>query len=119
MRQTERPVWDGTTLQKGTLVRHLVLPLRVQESLAVLDAIAGRLPSGTPVSLMRQYTPMNRPTAPGLDRRLTPREYARAREHMEALGLPGYLQGKEAAHSAYTPAFLDPESTRLFPHAEP
>ncbi len=118
--QTGEPVWDGDgLLRKGTLVRHLVLPLRVQESLAILDAIAGHLPPGTPVSLMRQYNPMNGPTAPGLDRRLTPREYARAKEHMEALGLPGYLQGKEAAHSAFTPAFLDEESTRLFPHAEP
>ena len=113
-------MWDGDgLLRKGTLVRHLVLPLRVQESLAILDAIAGYLPPGTPVSLMRQYTPMNDPKAPGLNRRLTSREYARAREHMQALGLPGYFQQKEAADSAFTPAFLDMESTRLFPHAEP
>ena len=118
--QTGAPVWDAEgLLVRGTLVRHLVLPLRVQESLAVLDAVARHLPPGTPVSLMRQYTPMNEAAAPGLDRRLTAREYARAREHMEALGLPGYLQRKEAADSAYTPAFLDAESTRLFPHAEP
>ncbi len=114
--QTGGPVYDGDgLLTKGTLVRHLVLPLRTSESIAILSAIATELPKGTPVSLMRQYTPMPAATVPGLDRRLTPREYRRVREHMEALGLPGYLQGKEAATSAYTPAFMDAESTRLFP----
>jgi hypothetical protein len=31
------------------------------------------------------------------------------------LGLDGYAQQKEAANSACTPAFMDAESTRLFP----
>lgn len=118
--QTGEAVWDREgLLLRGTLVRHLVLPLRVQESLTILDTIAARLPPGTPVSLMRQYTPMNESKIPGLDRRLTHREYARARDHMKELGLPGYCQGKEAADAAFTPAFLDRESTRLFPHTEP
>lgn len=113
------PVYDGAgLLQRGTLVRHLVLPLRTGESIAILDAIAKHLPRGTPVSLMRQYTPMPEVTAPGLDRRLTSREYLRVRDHMQALGLPGYTQQKDAADSAYTPAFMDAESTRLFPHAK-
>lgn len=105
---------DGIML-KGTLVRHLILPLRVQESMTILDAIARELPAGTPVSLMRQYTPMTDTALPGLDRRLTAREYARVREHMQELGLAGYLQQKEAADSAFTPAFMDEESTKLFP----
>lgn len=109
-------VYDADGLmQSGTLVRHLILPLRTSESLRILDAIAEELPSGTPVSLMRQYTPMNGVNLPGLDRRLTAREYARARDHMLALGLEGYLQSQESADSAFTPAFMDGESTRLFP----
>ena len=100
-------------LLRGTLVRHLVLPMRVDETITILQAIARDLPAGTPVSLMRQYTPMNGVTAKGMDRRLTAREYARARDAFFALGLDGYLQEKEAATSAYTPAFMDEESTRL------
>ena len=82
------PVYDGEGLmQSGTLVRHLILPLRTSESLRILDAIARELPAGTPVSLMRQYTPVNGASLPGLDRRLTHREYARVRDFMLALGL--------------------------------
>ena len=118
--QTGPAIYDEEGLMlRGTLVRHLALPLRTGESLAILDAIAARFPEGTPVSLMRQYTPMNGVKLPGLDRRLTAREYGRVREHMESLGLPGYFQQRDAADSAFTPAFMDEESRRLFPHAEP
>ena len=118
--QTGAPVYDSDGLmQSGTLVRHLVLPLRVDETVTILTAIAQKLPAGTPVSLMRQYTPMNGVTAKGLDRRLTAREYARARDALFALGLDGYLQEKEAATNAYTPSFMDEESTRLFDEPYP
>lgn len=113
--QTGAPVYDDDGMMlRGTLVRHLILPLRTRESIAILDAVARELPPQTPVSLMRQYTPMNGVAIAGLDRRLTAREYARVRDHMLTLGLDGYLQGKEAASSAYTPAFMDEESVRLF-----
>lgn len=114
--QTGAPVYDADGLmQSGTMVRHLVLPMRTAESLRILDAIHTQLPPGTPVSLMRQYTPMNDVHLPGLDRRLTPREYRRVRDYMLALDLDGYEQSPEAASSAFTPDFMDEESVRLFP----
>lgn len=114
--QTGAPVYDADGLmQSGTMVRHLVLPMRTGESLRILDAIHTQLPLGTPISLMRQYTPMNDVHLPGLDRRLTPREYRRVRDYMLALNLEGYEQSPEAASSAFTPAFMDEESVRLFP----
>ena len=112
--QTGAPVYDASgLLLRGTLVRHLVLPLRVDETLSILDTIAAQLPPGTPVSLMRQYTPANGVTVKGMDRRLTAREYARAVDKFMQLGLPGYIQEKGAAESRFTPAFMDTESTRL------
>ena len=116
---TGAPEYDADgIMQKGTIVRHLILPLRTAESIRILDAIAEELPKGTPVSLMRQYTPMNGVDIAGLDRRLTSREYIRVRDHMFELGLDGYLQQKESADSAYTPAFMDAESVKLFPQAD-
>ena len=114
--QTGLPRYDENGMMlSGTLVRHLILPLRISESLTILDTIARELPKGTPVSLMRQFTPMNNVNLPGLDRRLTTREYVRVRDHMLELGLDGYLQQKESATSAFTPAFMDEESQKLFP----
>ncbi len=113
--QTGVPVYDAAgMLTRGTLVRHLVMPLRVDETESILQAVATRLPAGTPVSLMRQYTPKEGLAPKGLDRRVTAREYARAQAAMLALGLAGYVQGGQAATSAFTPAFMDAESTALF-----
>ena len=105
-RQTGAPVYDEAgIMQKGTLVRHLILPGCTQDSCRVLDFIAESLPKGTPVSLMRQYTPFPWCTVKGLERTITGQEYARVLSHFEALGLTGYTQEKEAAQSSYTPPF--------------
>lgn len=105
-RQTGDPVYDAEgMMQKGTLVRHLILPGCTGDSCRVLDFIAEELPKGTPVSLMRQYSPEPWCRVKGLDRRITDGEYRRVLEHFEVLGLQGYTQEKESATAAYTPDF--------------
>ena len=105
-RQTGPAVYDENgMMQKGVIVRHLILPGCTTDSCKVLDFIAESLPKGTPVSLMRQYTPSPYCKIPGLNRRITDAEYDRVLEHFQALGLTGYTQEKESADSAYTPPF--------------
>lgn len=105
-RQTGAPQYDSDGMMlKGTLVRHLILPGLTGESMRLLTWIADNLPEGTPVSLMRQYTPLNGVSIPGLDRRITEKEYRRVRDHMLMLGLPGYEQEALAADAAYVPPF--------------
>ena len=110
-RQTGTPVYDENgIMQKGTLVRHLILPGFTSESLRLLTWVRDELPAGTPVSLMRQYIPCNGVSVPGLDRRVTEREYTRVRDHMLALGLPGFLQEPGSADRDFIPLFNSDES---------
>lgn len=105
-RQTGPAVYDEAgIMQRGVIVRHLILPGCTVDSCRALDFIAGQLPAGTSVSLMRQYTPEPWCRVPGLDRRITEKEYARVLGHFRALGLSGYTQEKESADAAYTPPF--------------
>ena len=97
-------------MEKGVLVRHLILPGLTAESLKLLTWIRDCLPPDTPVSLMRQYLPCNQVAIPGLDRRITEKEYRRVRDHMLALGLPGFLQEAEAAQETFIPVFDRDES---------
>ena len=97
-------------MTRGVLVRHLILPGLTGESMKLLTWVKDELPAGTPVSLMRQYIPCNGVSVPGLDRRVTEKEYRRVRDHMLALGLPGFLQEAGAADSGFIPAFNAPES---------
>lgn len=110
-RQTGAPEYNGEgVMTRGTLIRHLILPGLTSESIALLDWIAETLPPGTPVSLMRQYVPCNNVSIKGLDRPITAREYRRVRDHMLALGLPGFVQERAAASAEFVPAFNQEES---------
>lgn len=105
-RQTGPAAYDENgIMRRGTMIRHLILPGLTGESIGLLDWIAGNLPSGAPVSLMRQYVPMNGVGIPGLGRRITEKEYRRVRDHMLSLGLSGYEQEASAADAKYVPPF--------------
>ena len=97
--------WLGEKLIKGTVIRHLILPGHVENSLKVLDWIGETFRKGEVlVSLMRQYTPM-----PGLqppfDRSITEEEYQAVLSWMYLNGLEGFTQEKDAASRAYIPDF--------------
>ena len=100
---------DGI-LKKGVLIRHLILPGLTGESMKLLTWVKDTLPEGPPVSLMRQYIPCNNVSIPGLDRRVTEKEYLRVRDHMLSLDLPGFLQEPDAAAADFIPAFNQDES---------
>ena len=71
----------------------------------ILTRIRDELPD-TPVSLMGQYVPCGRAREiPGMNRRVTKREYDRVKAHMQMIGLDGYRQELEAASGEYVPDF--------------
>lgn len=106
-RQTGPAVYDGEgILQKGTIVRHLILPGHTRNSMAVLDWLAANLPQGVPVSLMAQYVPCGRAAEfPPMNRRITRREYKKVQDHLFGLDLDGYVQERKSASKDYIPPF--------------
>lgn len=111
VRQCGLPQYDENgVMQRGVLIRHLILPGCTGESIKLLDWVHDSLPEGVPVSLMQQYVPCNNVSIPGLTRRITPREYARVCDHMNALGLPGFYQGPTSASVDFVPVFNQDES---------
>lgn len=107
--QTGPPVYDGDgLLQKGVMVRILVLPGHRDDAKALLHWLAANLPPKSIVlSLMRQYTPpAGLALAPPLHRRLASYEYRNVRETALALGFSqGYFQQRESAGETYVPPF--------------
>jgi putative pyruvate formate lyase activating enzyme len=107
-RQTGAPVLDENGLAlRGTIIRHLVLPGHVPDSLRVLHWIAASIPRDVYVSLMAQYFPAYRAVGmPPLNRCLTPGEYRQVMDGLEELGLEnGYIQELDAASDEYVPTF--------------
>lgn len=103
--QVGAPEWEGERLKKGVLIRHLILPGQIENSLKILDWIGETFrPGEVLVSLMRQYTPM-----PGLSgdlaRKITEEEYQAVLSWMYLNDLQGFVQEAEAAQQAYIPDF--------------
>ena len=107
LRQTGEPVLQDGLLQRGCIVRHLVLPGHRHESIALLRHLAERF--GTAaflLSLMAQYTPMHEDAQyPELNRRITKMEYNSVADAAAALGFDGFTQEKSSASAGYTPDF--------------
>lgn len=105
VRQTGKPVFRGERLLRGTVIRHLILPGHIENSLKVLDWIGETFaPGEVLVSLMRQYTPMGALPAP-FDRRVTDEEYDAVLSWMYLNELDGFTQDADAAEKAYVPDF--------------
>ncbi len=106
VRQTGGAVYDESGMMlRGTQIRHLVLPGLTGDSMKILTMIADEFP-GVPVSLMGQYTPFGKALEiPGMNRKITKKEYKRVLAHMDAIGLPGYRQELSSADAQYVPAF--------------
>ncbi len=99
------PVYENGQLKAGLAVRHLVLPSHTEDSKRVLDTLIGLIPPGTPLSIMRQYTPMGDIAGfPELNRRVTDREYERVVNYAVSLGFSDiYTQEKSSADKKFIP----------------
>ena len=105
VRQTGPVRWEGEKITRGTVIRHLILPGCVDNSLRVLDWIGETFaPGEVLVSLMRQYTPMGKLPAP-FDRPITDEEYDAVLSWMYLNDLEGFTQEESAASTAFIPDF--------------
>jgi len=105
VRQTGNVTFIGEKMVRGVIVRHLILPGQVENSLKVLDLLGENFRSGEIlVSLMRQYTPMGILPAP-YDRRITDEEYEAVLSWMYLNGLQGFTQEESSATEAFIPDF--------------
>ncbi len=103
--QTGAPRWKGEQLVGGTVIRHLILPGQIENSLRCLDWIGENFaPGQVLVSLLRQYTPMPGLPAP-YDRTLTDEEYDAVLSWMYLNDLQGFVQEPTAADQNYIPDF--------------
>ena len=105
VRQVGPVQWEGEKITRGVIIRHLILPGCVENSLKVLDWIGENFaPGEVLVSLMRQYTPMGGLPVP-FDRRVTDEEYDAVLSWMFLNDLEGFTQEAEAADAGFIPDF--------------
>lgn len=98
---------DDGYIQRGVIVRHLLLPGHTKDSKNVLRYLHETYGDQIYISVMNQYTPLERvkDLAP-LNRKVTKREYERVLDFAVELGIEnGYFQEGKTAMESFIPLF--------------
>ncbi|MGE5631314.1 MAG: radical SAM protein [Caulobacteraceae bacterium] len=108
VRQVGHPVFDDSgIMQKGVIIRHLILPDLLEDSKKILSWIKDNLGAETYVSLMGQYTPLyDAARFEEINRKLEDWEYEFIIDYFFKIGLEnGFVQELDSACSDYVPDF--------------
>ena len=107
VRQTGDITYDENgIIQKGTIVRVLVLPNHTKDAMAVLSTIRAHFGSKVLVSIMGQYVPSGEAYKyEEINRKITEEEYDEVVDHAIDLDLDGFTQDLSAADEEYIPNF--------------
>lgn len=113
VRQQPNPVFgvekdSGTELmQKGVLVRQLLLPGQLQEAKCIVKYLHETYGNQIYLSLMSQFTPLpHLADDPKLNRRISPRTYERYVDYAISIGVEqGFIQEGETAQESFIPDF--------------
>lgn len=94
-------------MQKGVIVRHLLLPGQLQNGQDVVKYVYETYGDDVFLSLMNQYTPLSHVEKwPELNRRVTEEEYDLLVDYAIELGVEnGFIQEGETAQESFIPAF--------------
>lgn len=107
-RQVGEPIFDDFgILQKGMVVRHLVLPGSVDDSKQIIQYLFDTFGHSIYISIMNQYTPVREfEDFPELNRTLTAEEYDQVVDFAIDLGIEnGFIQEGETCLDSFIPPF--------------
>ena len=108
VRQAGSPVYDSRgMMQRGVIVRHLVLPGCIYDSKDVLEYLHDTWGEQIWVSILSQYTPLAHVRDfPELNRKITEEEYTEVVDYAKFLGMNQvYIQVGDCAAESFIPAF--------------
>lgn len=107
-RQQGEDIFDEKgIMQKGVIIRHLVLPKNTNQSLKIISEIKESFTEDTFLSLMAQYTPCGKVgDFPELQRKITKREYEKVVFFAEEQGFKNlFLQELTSSDKDFIPPF--------------
>lgn len=98
---------DNAIIQKGVIIRHLVLPNHIQNTKNILKWINENMPKDIYVSVMAQYFPTYKAKNDSLiNRKLNKKEYKEVLNYLYSLDLQnGYIQELGSHEEEYVPNF--------------
>ena len=98
---------DSGLMQRGMIVRHLLLPGQTKDSKKILRYLHETYGDHIYISIMNQYTPLSQVTGiEALNRTVTQQEYDRVLRFAERIGIErGFRQEGSSASESFIPEF--------------
>lgn len=105
-RQQPECVFKDDVMQKGVIVRHLLMPQATRDAIAVFDWVKDNLPNAY-FSIMSQYIPLFKAGEMAvINRKITEREYNKVVDYIAESGYDNcYIQELVSANKNYIPEF--------------
>lgn len=99
-------VFKNGIIQKGIIVRHLLMPQATNDAISIFDWVRANLPNAF-FSLMSQYLPLGKAlNMPIINRKITKREYDKVTNYIIQSGFENcYIQELSSADKSYIPEF--------------
>lgn len=106
-RAAEDEMSEEGLMQRGTIVRHLILPGHTADSKEVIRYLYETYGDAIYISIMNQFTPLSGlEKYPELNRKLTEAEYDEVVDYAIELGVEcGFIQEGETAEESFIPEF--------------
>jgi len=108
LRQVGEPKFNNDIMEKGVIIRHLVLPGFLDDSKEILNYIYKNFKNKVYISIMNQYTPIisNLQSYPEIARKLSEKEYDEVLEYAISIGIENaFIQEGETAQESFIPNF--------------
>lgn len=104
--QIKEDVIEDNLMKKGLIIRHLMLPNALDNTIKVLEFLNNNFSKDTFISLMGQFTPIYCKNISDLNRKLKPLEYKIAIQKLIKFGFNNtFIQDLESASQDYIPDF--------------
>ena len=105
--QVGKPQFKDDIIQKGVIVRHLLLPGLLFDSKKVIDTLYNNFGDDIYISFMNQYTPLhNAKNFPEINKSINPKIYDSLLNYAISIGVKnGFIQEEGTSSESYVPSF--------------
>ena len=105
-RQVGKYIIENELMKKGMIVRHLLLPGHLEDSKKIIKYLYDKYKDNIYISIMNQYTPVNKTKYDNLNRKVTNEEYDELINYALDLGIENaFIQEGETQSESFIPDF--------------
>ena len=105
-RQVGKYIINNGLMQKGMIVRHLMLPGHIEDSKKIIKYLYDTYKDNIYISIMNQYTPVRKTKYDNLNRKITDSEYDELIDYALSLGIENaFIQDGDTQEESFIPDF--------------